>query len=248
MAILWKKTIDGNNYEVRAAGRTRRLYTNGVFHSQYNPAHPVTGSVWDLLSLPAFFPGARPLKRILLLGVGGGAVIRQLQQFLNAAPIVGVELNPVHIEIAQRFFGISQENAILHQADAVQWLTQYRGPAFDLIIDDLFSDEHGEPVRAVAATAKWFKLLLSQLNTDGALVMNFAAASELRASAYYTNQSIQRRFKASFELSTPLYQNAVGAFLRRPASGYGLRSALADIPLLNPRLKSTRLNFRIKSL
>ena len=57
MALLWERRVEGTLYQVRSAGRTRRLYTNGVFHSQYNPVRPVTGSVWDLLLLP--FRGRR---------------------------------------------------------------------------------------------------------------------------------------------------------------------------------------------
>ena len=101
MALLWHKQDGNTRYEVRSAGNTRRLYTNGVFHSQYNSTQPVTGSVWDLLLLPAFFLPASSLKRVLVLGVGGGAVIRQLNHFLQPEQIVGVELNPVHLEVAR---------------------------------------------------------------------------------------------------------------------------------------------------
>lgn len=75
MAVLWEKHVDGVRYQVRAAGRTRRFYTDGVFHSQYNPLNPVTGHVWDLLMIPAFFYATGSVGRVLVLGVGGGAVI-----------------------------------------------------------------------------------------------------------------------------------------------------------------------------
>ena len=65
MAVIWQKHVEGKCYEVRAAGHTRRLYTDGVFHSQYNPRHSLTGNVWDLLSLPSFFLQQRQLQRAL---------------------------------------------------------------------------------------------------------------------------------------------------------------------------------------
>ena len=49
MAIVWQDTRDGTHYQVRTAGKTLRLYTDGVLHSQYNPVKRLTGSVWDLL-------------------------------------------------------------------------------------------------------------------------------------------------------------------------------------------------------
>ena len=45
MAILWQKIIKNTQYEVRSAGQTRRLYTDGVFHSQFNPQRAITGGV-----------------------------------------------------------------------------------------------------------------------------------------------------------------------------------------------------------
>jgi len=247
VAILWHKQDGDTRYEVRSAGNTRRLYTNGVFHSQYNAAKPVTGSVWDLLLLPAFFR-PRQVRRVLVLGVGGGAVIRQLNHFLQPADIAGVELNPVHLEIAERFFEVEAPNVTLHQADAIWWVKQYRGKPFDLIIDDLFSDNEGDPQRAINADGRWFRRLLKLLAPDGTLVINFGSAEELRACAWFADDHIHNKFPSAFQLTTPLYENAIGAFLRAPADGSVLRKELAAVPALDPARKSCRLNYRIRRL
>ena len=72
MALLWEKRAGGVCYQVRTAGNTVRLYTNGVLHTQYNPTRLLTGSVWDLLLLGALFVPRERMRRVLLLGVGGG--------------------------------------------------------------------------------------------------------------------------------------------------------------------------------
>lgn len=247
MALLWSRNIGGVLYEVRTAGRTRRLYTDGIFHSQFNPGRPVGGSVWDLLMLPAFFlpPGA--VRRVLVLGVGGGAVIRLLQHFVQPERIVGIELNPVHLSVARRFFGIGGKRVELHEADAAGWMRRYRGEPFDLIIDDLFGGSGGEPVRAVEARPEWFRTLLRPLAPHGALVMNFAGVEEL-GRAWYGSAATRRRFRAGFRLSTAQNENAVGAFLRRDADSATLRRRLAGVPGLDPARKSTRLRYRIRRL
>jgi len=79
MSILWETQVHDSHYSVRRAGGSVRLYTNRVFHSQWNPAVPFAGGIWDCLSLPVLHLPIAQIKRILLLGVGGGAVIRQLQ-------------------------------------------------------------------------------------------------------------------------------------------------------------------------
>ena len=70
IAVLYRKKVGRCLYEIRAAGSTRRLYTDGVLHSQFNPRRLITGSVWDLLWLGLFFrPDPNP-KRVLVLGLG----------------------------------------------------------------------------------------------------------------------------------------------------------------------------------
>jgi spermidine synthase len=247
MSVLWERRVNGTLYQVRGAGLTRRLYTNGVFHSQYNPERPATGSVWDLLLLSAFFYAPGELRRVLVLGVGGGAVIRQLQQFVRPEVIVGVELSAVHLAIARRFFGVRGEGVVLQQADAVEWLRDYRGPGFDMIVDDLFADSDGEPQRAVFADAGWVSRLSRCLCPNGMIVTNFASPLELEVSAYLTHSACRRRFRSAFQLSTGQNHNAVGVFLRKPADTRQLRERLKRVPELDPR-KATGLRYRIRSL
>ncbi len=247
MAILWSKQEGGTRYEVRSAGNSRRLYTNGVFHSQYNPIQPVTGSVWDLLMLPAFF-SPQQLRRVLVLGVGGGAVIRQLNDFLSPERIVGVELNPVHLHVARTFFGVEAENVELHEDDAIAWVRRYRGPGFDLIIDDLFSDNDGDPQRAIAARSAWMRLLRKRLSPQGTLVINFGSMRELKSCAWFDDETIHGQFPGAFQLTTPLYENAIGAFLRQPATLSDLRRNLSVRPMLDRAKKSCRLNYTIRRL
>ncbi|GAB4301192.1 MAG: hypothetical protein Kow0096_21830 [Thiohalomonadaceae bacterium] len=247
MALLWFRQDGADRYEVRSAGKARRLYTNGVFHSQYNPRQPVSGSVWDLLMLPAFF-APWEVRRVLVLGVGGGAVIHQLNHFLAPQVIVGVELNPVHLVVARRFFGVRAANVTLHEADALRWVRQYRGPPFDLIIDDLFGDADGEPQRVVAADGRWFRQLGRLLAPNGTLVFNFAALAELQTCAWFHEETIRRRYPSAFRLTAPQYENAIAAFLSRPTPTARLRRHLAAWPALDPARRSCRLNYRIRRL
>lgn len=248
MAVLWGEEIDGVRYEVRSAGYTRRLYTDGVFHSELNLRRVVTGGIWDLLTLPALMPPPGTIRRALVLGVGGGAVLRQLLHFLAPQVLVGVELNPVHLRLARRFFGLRDRRFELVQADARRWLTAYRGPRFDLIVDDVFGEQDGEPVRAVAADRPWFETLLRHLSPDGVLAMNFISPAELRHSAFFSSARIRGRFAAGFELVHPLNENAIGAFLRGPGDNRTLRRQLMRTPELDPRRKTCRLRYRIRRL
>ncbi len=247
MSLLWEKRAAGTHYQVRQAGRSLRLYTNGVFHSQYNPRRPVTGSVWDLLWLPAFFYPAGQLRRVLVLGVGGGAVIRHLRDFTHPDKITGVELNKTHLSIARRFFDIKGDDIELHLADAVEWVQRYGGPRFDMIIDDLFADCDGDPQRAVTADSAWVNSLSRILAVDGMIVSNFATRIELEVSAYLWPEKRRKRFASAFSLSTAQNYNAIGVFLKRPATTRQLRTRIKAVKSLDPR-KPGGFHYRIRTL
>lgn len=243
MAILWKKQTKDTCYEVRTAGKTRRLYSNGVFHSQYHPDRPNSGGIWDLLVVPAFFRPPGRIRRVLLLGVGGGSAIHLLRRFVGPIEIIGIELSKTHLQIARQFFGIKKHMATLHHADAVQWLRDYDGPPFDFIIDDLFGNED-DVERAVTIDRPWCNTLLSHLNKNGTLVINFIGSKALKQSACVADPGIARHFSSSFQLSMSAYENAIGVFIGAPSSSRMLRENLVLAPALNQK----NLDFQIRTL
>ena len=245
MAILWKKLIDGTQYEVRAAGETRRLYTDGVFHSQFNPKRAITGGIWDLLFLPALFYPKQEIKRVLVLGVGGGAVIHQLHRYVKPTEIVGIELNPIHLKLAKRYFGLDNKLVNLIESDAITWLGNYSGPAFDLIIEDVFKEENGEPVRVAKANKSWLEKLNSHLSPEGLLIMNFISSNELKNCAAVSYKKTSSLFASMFQLTMPNYDNAIGAFLKKSSTSQVLRKHVSEIKGLK---NSKNLNFNVRKL
>ena len=248
MAIVWQKNIDGVHYEVRTAGKTHRLYTNGVFHSQYHPDRATTGGIWDLLMLPALFRPPHKIQRVLVLGVGGGAVIQQLQRYVQPATVVGVELNPVHLQVARRFFGVDDRNTELHQAEAVAWMDKYEGPPFDMIIEDLFGEQKGEPVRAVKANIEWCDVLSRHLSREGMLVLNFIDSAEMRQSECLNKHYLSQHFKSAFQFTLPLYENVIVALLRSRADSRILHTHLKKHVALEAARKSAVMDFRLRRL
>ncbi|MDH3638830.1 MAG: oxidoreductase [Gammaproteobacteria bacterium] len=248
MAVLWEKKCGGTHYQVRTAGRTHRLYTDGVFHSAFNPRQPVTGDIWDLLALPAFLFSPGQVRRVLLLGVGGGAVIRQLQHFCGAIEVVGVERDPMHLYIAERFFKAAGAGVLLQQDDARTWIKDYSGPPFDLVIDDLFGADKGEPVRAVEADAAWFRVLLRRVSAGGTLAINFGDGAEFERCGYFSDARIRNCFRSAFKTTLPKNENLVGVFARKVVSASRLRRNLLATPEFATALRNKKLCYRIRAL
>lgn len=213
MLIYQHRDASGRDYQVRRAGRSIRLYTDGVFHTQYNSAREYEGSLWDLLWFPVVAHTSRDIPRILVLGVGGGAVIKKLRHRYPHALIVGVDLNPVHLTIARRFFAVNHPQDVLLEADARRFVSAYQGPRFDVVIDDIFGEVEGEPVKAIALDDQWCQQLLRMLAADGLLISNFTHSRALKQSAPF--HTCKSHFAERWQLQIAGYENAIGAFYRR---------------------------------
>lgn len=170
---------------------------------------PFSGGIWDCLSLPALHRVRGQIKRVLLLGVGGGAVIRQLQTLGELESITAVEIDSVHLEIARKWFKVNGEEVSLLHADAIDWLYAYKGPGFDLIIDDLFGHSAGEPKRACPLELPWLEQLSKHLNGDGLLVVNCIDLKELLQALPEIGVA---GFSNAYRWHLPAYENIIGVF------------------------------------
>lgn len=216
MAVIWQTRQNNRLYEVRSAGATLRLYTNGAFHSQYNPNRLLTGGIWDMLVLPALF-GSAPLPRVLMLGVGGGASIHALNRLLSPRSITGIELDPVHLLVAREHFHSDLANVTLVEADAIRWVGRTRRQ-FDLVIDDLFLDAPGDPTRPVTVDAEWLAKLAARTSRHGVLLQNHLSPALARAVVQQHRALLAHQFGSALLFSMPTYTNSILALYRDPAN------------------------------
>ena len=244
MTTLWQRNVKGQNYEVRSAGQSLRLYTNGVFHTQFNRKRLLSGGVWDLLAVPALLHPERSIRRVLVLGLGGGAAIHLIKALVNPEALVGVELNPVHVQIMNRIFGMKGVGGVeIVVADAIRFVKAYEGEKFDLIVDDLFFEANGEPQRAIEADAAWLKALLACLQPRGLLVMNFVDKKDFKRAAH-----LKAPWRSVFALTLPAYENCVGVFSRRHCDGGEIRRSLQRLSKTDKRLSHHGLRFRLQKV
>ncbi len=243
MALQYFKQKGDTHYEVRNAGASLRLYSNGVMHSQYNPNTPINGAIWDLLLLPGFF-ALTPPKRILVLGLGGGTIVHLLRRFFPQSHITCVELDAEHIYIAQQHFNIPNDNVTVLHGDAYEFLNnnQPSSDQFDWIIDDVFQHTSGEPERQTPLN-ELFDLYRKCLSTDGVLSINVISDKQKKQV-----KQLSEQFELAYEFSHPLYVNCIVTMLNKGCSTAQFRDNLKQHTMLNQSLKSCRLNYRLKRL
>ncbi len=246
MSVLWQADVDGTRYSVRQHGQSVRLYSNSVFHSQWNADRPFAGGVWDCLSLPVLYRSPESVEDVLLLGVGGGAVIQQLGCLLPEARVTGVEIDPVHIDIAQQWFGVPADTLLCD--DAIRWMrSRPRQQRADIVIDDLFGHADGEPERAVALDDAWVEELADALHDDGLLIVNAIDGRELQRAVPVFRAA---GFRYGRRWSLPSYHNAIGVLSRAPlhSRDWSRRLDLADIPAVTRRHARTCVRQGLRGL
>ncbi len=186
---------DGNRIEVRTAGRTRRLYINGVLNTEHNPTQLITGDVWDPLALAGLIAPPSQVDDVLLLGLGGGAAVHMLRSLVKPrGRLVAVDSSATVVRLATEIFRVRCETIVADARAAVKDLAT-RGRRFSLVIDDVFTRDSDEARRAYPFDAPWRQQLWQLLASEGGvLVANLAAPKELPAALAKLPMAIQSAF------------------------------------------------------
>jgi spermidine synthase len=116
------------------------------------------------------------IKRVLVLGLGGGSIPIYLHRFLPEATIDVVEIDPGIIAVAKKYFGM-RETGRLHliESDGRVFLNRHREP-YDVIIVDVFT---GSYIPFHMMTKEFYQLVRSRLNPHGVAAINILPAEKL---------------------------------------------------------------------
>lgn len=248
MAVIYSKQTQDTLYQVRTAGNSIRLYSNGVLHSQYNPLHPISGAIWDLLLLPAFLINPAP-KKILLLGLGGGTLVHLIREFFPDATISCIEIDKQHIHIAKTFFKIPKKKVTLIHGDAYEELSNL-DEKFDWIIDDVFQHVNNEPERA-GDRFQWLNTYQHNLTKQGLLSLNVIGKKQLE-----DVQALMAGFDRVVVFLHELYDNKIVSFLKTEDEGRASKgmikkdfeSRLKEHKALDQTRKTCRLQYKLQVL
>lgn len=155
--------------EDRQGWRYLQFERGGALQSQVRPEHPLE------LELPytrvamvglAFVPEPR---RILVVGLGGGAMPMFLRAVLPEAHIDVVDIDPAVVEVARRYFGFREDTALRAHVDDGRRFIESPGPAYDLI----FLDAYGaSSIPEHLTTREFLAAVRARLAPGGAVVAN----------------------------------------------------------------------------
>ena len=169
--VIKRKSSVSNSIEV--------TWNNGELVIDSKNTNYSYGSLQRILKKGLKYIGYDRIKKfdkILVLGVAGGSVIKTLVDDVKyKGQIIGVEIDPEIIEIANTYFKINEiENLEIVIEDAFEFVLRTKDK-FDLIIIDVFQDTK---MPSFLFEAHFIQRVNSMLNTNGFILFNTMVINE----------------------------------------------------------------------
>jgi spermidine synthase len=139
----------------------------------------------QVMTVGAVYPPE--LRKVLMIGLGGGSLSGYLARFLPHAEIDTVEVDPGVITAAKTYFGMKETARVRYlEGDGRVFLNRHK-ESYDLILVDAF---HGGYVPFHLLTKEFYTLLKQRLAPGGAAVFNVHDGTKLYASTLLTLRTV----------------------------------------------------------
>ncbi len=147
---------------------TRSLYLNYAGGSQtvMPKGRLLTGQYYDSFLLG---PILNQAKTVLFLGAAGGTSIRQVLTVYPDVKIVGVELDPEVLRVAEQYFGLKESPRLELVAEDARWYVETTREKFDLIAMDLYVTGH---IPFFTTTVEFFEQVRERLTPRGMVMVH----------------------------------------------------------------------------
>ena len=169
--VLEAVATDYNTIAVVATGVRINMDVEGATFATWHPRFLMTGYSWDALSAACLLRADGPPATVLLLGLAGGTVARQLRALAPEAAITGVDIDAGVVDLARRYMGLDELGIDVVLADADRFLAETE-MRFDAIVEDLFLSGPGDVARPQIPVGERLALITARLAPGGIVVTN----------------------------------------------------------------------------
>ncbi len=152
---------------------TRTLRFNGSMETRMSLANPLQGhfEYTEYFHMPWLWNP--DLKRVLMVGLGGGSTQRAYQHYYTNAMIETVELDPVVVTVAKKYFGVTETpKHKIHCDDGRVFLRRATNLYDSIIMDAYTTTRYGSTIPPHLTTKEFFALASERLTTNGVVAYN----------------------------------------------------------------------------
>ncbi|MCC6352457.1 MAG: methyltransferase domain-containing protein [Verrucomicrobiae bacterium] len=126
-----------NRVRLKRRGARVELDVAGASFSSWHPRLLMTGLAWDAITAGSLLRPGGPPATVLMLGLGGGTVARQLAATSPCTRVTAVELDEGVVAMAREHMGLDRLGVEAVIGDAYEFVERDRR-RFDVVIDDLY--------------------------------------------------------------------------------------------------------------
>ena len=127
------------------------------------------------------------IKKVAMLGVGGGSTLNYLSAYLKDATLTGVELDPKVLDFAKSEFGLAVNKKLnFLESDGRVFLLRNK-EIYDLVILDAY---RGGYVPSHMLTKEFYQLLRTRLSASGVASINLHSGTALFDSSLKTIREV----------------------------------------------------------
>lgn len=120
----------------------------------------------------------RKIKKVLILGFGGGSVASiLLYEFKLEVEITGIELDPIVLELGQKYFATDRMPDVEIVQDHVKNFVLKGGTQYDLIVHDVFVDKDVPPE---LINDEYVENLIERTSNGGMGLFNFIVENKIQ--------------------------------------------------------------------
>lgn len=208
--LLYERDSAYNYIQVVQVGDTTELMLNEglAIHSEYRAAGEPDGYWPYFLVAPAFRPAAAAWvqpRNAAILGLAGGTTATELTAAYPGLQVTGVEIDPALVDVARRYFHLTQGNVHPVVEDARYWLATRAG-TYDLISIDAYRQPY---IPFHLTTEEFFRSVREHLAPGGTVAVNVGrTATDYRLVAAIA-QTMRAVFPAVFLVDIPRWDNTI---------------------------------------
>jgi len=113
------------------------------------------------------------MKRVLMIGLGGGSAQRSYQHYYTNVSVETVELDPVVVEVAGKYFGVTETNRHkIYNQDGRIFLRRTTNQYDAILMDAYTTGRYGSSIPPHLTTKEFFTLAGEHMTTNGVLAYN----------------------------------------------------------------------------
>lgn len=182
-----KSKFNGDIRVVRTFGLGTYIQARGLTQSG-----GIVNSFWDK-TLRKIKKSGLDIKKVLILGIGGGSVAKLVNKYWADAKIRGVDIDPMMIELGQKYLDLGKVDIEIEIIDAEIFVKKLTGKnKFDLIIVDIYS---GDKFPDKFNKDSFLKSLLNLLTPNGLVVFNRLSYGAKKNMAVKFGEKLQKIFR-----------------------------------------------------